>query len=401
LLTPAIVRAQRTVVVSPNGPVRTVAEGLRRVEAGGTVVVKAGTYREPPIDVTHPVVIQGEGWPTLDGQGRHEIVRVKADGVTIRGLHFTNTGQSQIEDRAALRIARVSGCAVEGNRFDRTFFGIYLAGAWNCRIVGNDLAGETRTEEYTGNGIHLWSSHDVLIAGNRVRGHRDGIYFEFVRNTVVRNNLSGGNLRYGLHFMFSDDCRYVENVFRRNGAGVAVMYTRHVEMTGNRFEDNWGPASYGLLLKEIADPILTRNVFSHNTVGLFADGAARLEATGNRFVDNGWAVKLMANADGGKFTRNTFTGNTFDVATNGSGGTAAFDGNYYDDYRGYDLDRDGVGDVPHHPVRLFSLVVQQNEPSLILLRSVFVSLLDRAEQLLPGLTPQTLVDRRPAMHALP
>ena len=393
--------AQRTIVVSPSGPVRNVTQAIRRAVPGARIVVQAGTYREPTIVVDRAVSLEGRGWPTLDGQGAHEIVIVRAANVSVRGFRFTNTGESQVEDRAALRVAGASGCVIEGNRFDHTFFGIYLAASEGCRVAGNDLVGQTRTEEYTGNGIHLWSSRNVVIENNHVRGHRDGIYFEFVHNTVARGNVSERNLRYGLHFMFSDDCRYLRNTFRANGAGVAVMYTKRVEMTGNRFEMNRGAAAYGLLLKEIMDPVLRGNVFAHNTVGLFADGAGHVVAEGNRFVDNGWAVKLMASTDGGRFAANDFVGNTFDVATNSSAGDTEFSGNYYDDYRGWDLDHDGVGDVPHHPVRLFSLLVQQNEPSLILLRSAFVGLLDRAEALLPGLTPQTLVDRRPAMHRHP
>ena len=74
-----------------------------------------------------------------------------------------------------------------------------------------------------------------------------------LEDSEIRGNVSEGNLRYGLHFMYSDNCIYEENTFRRNGSGVAVMYTKGVQMIGNRFEDNWGPSSYGLLLKEIYD----------------------------------------------------------------------------------------------------------------------------------------------------
>jgi nitrous oxidase accessory protein len=238
----------------------------------------------------------------------------------------------------------------------------------------------------------------VVVADNVIAGHRDGIYFEFVRDSRAERNVSERNLRYGLHFMYSDSSRYVGNTFRRNGSGVAVMYTKHVEMRGNRFEDNWGAAAYGLLLKEIGDPVLVGNVFARNTVGLLADGATRLVAERNRFAANGWAVQLQANTQDARFAGNDFAGNTFDVATNARDAAAAFDGNYYDDYRGYDLDRDGRGDVPHRPVRLFSLLVATHEPAMAMLRSVFVDLLDGAERVVPALTPETVVDARPAMR---
>ena len=169
-------------------------------------------------------------------------------------------------------------------------------------------------------------------------------------------------------------------------------------MRGNRFEDNRGAAAYGLLLKEIGDPVLVGNVFARNTVALMADGATRLVAERNAFRDNGWAVRLQANAQDARFAANDFAGNTFDVATNGRDAAATFAGNWFDGYRGYDLDRDGRGDVPHRPVRLFSLLVANYEPSVALLRSFFVDLLDGAERVVPALTPEGVVDAHPAMR---
>jgi nitrous oxidase accessory protein len=198
--------------------------------------------------------------------------------------------------------------------------------------------------------------------------------------------------------MYSDGCRYEHNTFRENSSGVAVMYTRGVIMTGNRFEGNWGSAAYGLLLKEIYDARLTANRFVRNTTALVADGATRLVADSNTFEDNGWAVRLLASTQDASFARNSFIGNTFDVSTNSRQTTSAFRDNFWDAYRGYDLNRDGVGDVPFRPVRLFSLLVERNEPTLILLRSPIVAVLDVAERVLPSLTPEMLSDPTPRMR---
>ena len=119
---------------------------------------------------------------------------------------------------------------------------------------------------------------------------------------------------------------------------------------------------------------------------------------GNRFQDNGWAVKLMASSLDNRFERNVFAGNSFDVATNSESNNSTFEANWWDRYRGYDLDRDGRGDVPFRPVRLFSLLVARHEPAMILLRSSFVDLLDLAERVMPVLTPATLADASPLME---
>jgi len=399
---PGMLAAQRTadVVVSPSGAVRTLTEALRLTATGGRIVVKAGVYREPTIVVDRPVTITGEPGAVLDGNGSHQIMTVTADDVTIRGLELRNVATSYVEDRAAIKVQDASNCVIENNRIENTFFGIYLARVDRCRVAHNRLHARAGRESASGNGIHLWTSTHVTIEGNEITGHRDGIYLEFVHESEVRDNVSEGNLRYGMHFMYSDDCRYVANTFRHNGSGVAVMYTKHVAMIDNRFEDNWGSAAYGLLLKEILEPTLLGNRFTRNTVGLLVDGVTRLNADRNEFSQNGWAVKLLASAQDGRFTHNDFVGNTFDVATNSRETTTSFAGNYWDDYTGYDLDRDGTGDVPHHPVRLFSFLVAENEPMLITLRSPFVALLDLAERVLPSLTPAALADGSPAMKRI-
>ena len=394
--------AQKTseVVVSPSGAVRTLTEALRLTATGGRILVKPGVYREPTLVVDRPVTITGEPGAVLDGNGSHQIMTVTADDVTIRGLELRNVATSYVEDRAAIKVQDATNCVIEHNRIEDTFFGIYLARVDRCRVAHNRLHARAGKESASGNGIHLWTSTRATIEGNEITGHRDGIYLEFVHESEVRDNVSEGNLRYGMHFMYSDDCRYVANTFRHNGSGVAVMYTKRVAMIDNRFEDNWGSAAYGLLLKEILEPTLRGNRFTRNSVGLLVDGVTRLEADRNQFSQNGWAVKLLASAQDGRFTHNEFVGNTFDVATNSRETTTSFAGNYWDDYTGYDLNRDGTGDVPHHPVRLFSFLVAENEPMLITLRSPFVALLDVAERVLPSLTPATLADGSPAMKRI-
>jgi nitrous oxidase accessory protein len=381
--------------VAPGGSIAAAIAGAR---PGDTIWVAAGVHREPTIVVDRRLTITGDPGAIIDGAAATHILRVEADDVVVRGLHFRNVLPSHVEDRAAIRVGEVRGCVIERNVIDDAFFGIYLAASERCRVAGNVLHAGRSTEDSSGNGIHLWTARDIEVLGNRVTGHRDGIYLEFVHDSRIAGNVSEGNLRYGLHFMYSDDCRYEQNVFERNGAGVAVMYTKRVTMTGNRFDQSWGAAAYGLLLKEVYDATLVSNVFSRNTAGLVADGATRLVANGNRFENNGWGIRLLASTDDARFADNVFAANTFDVATNSRRSTVRFAGNYWDEYRGYDLDRDGRGDVAHRPVRLFSMIVAANEPALILLRSPIQAVLDAAERAFPTLTPETLADASPRMR---
>ncbi len=387
--------------VGPTGDHASIAEAVAVARAGDTIRVAPGVYREPTLILDRPVTLVGEPGAILDGGGARGLLEVRSDSVAVVGFTLRETGLSFTTDRAAVLVDGARWCEIRDNRLENTFFGIYLANAGDCRIVGNTLVAASERETRSGNGIHLWYSTRIEIHENRITGHRDGIYFEFVEDSDVADNESTGNVRYGLHFMFSDGCGYRRNVFADNGAGVAVMYTSDVVMEGNDFRGNLGNAAFGLLLKDITDSQILHNRFVRNSVAIHADGANRVDVRGNDFVENGWAIKIMANSEASRVTENNFVGNSFDVATNSRRAYSDFEGNFWDRYRGYDRDADGVGDVPFHPVRLFSLVVAQNEPALVLQRSPLVALLDLAEQVLPVLTPENLSDDRPSLTPLP
>jgi len=398
-MTLAALLATAVLIVSPAGPYRTITDALERAAPGDRIVVRAGTYREPLLRITKRIELIGEGGPVLVG-GAHGVLEILADSVVVRGLIIEGVEPSQVEDRAGIRIRGAAACRIENNEFRDTFFAVYAEEARDCLVLRNRITGPGRAEAVSGNGIHIWRSVRMTIEENVVGGHRDGVYLEFSSHAALRDNVIAGNSRYGLHFMRSDTCAYERNRFEANGAGVAVMYSRAVRMIGNRFERNWGNAAYGLLLKDISDGEIRGNRFIRNTVGLYLEDSNRNRIQGNTFAGNGWAVRVMANATDNRFEQNEFQGNTFDVATNSQSTSSVFDGNWWDRYRGYDLDRDGRGDVPFRPVRLFSLIMEQYEPSVILLRSAFVDLLDAAERLLPVLTPQGLADSRPLMARL-
>lgn len=386
------------ITVSPNGPVQRVSDALTRVATGGRIRIQAGVYREPTLVVKRTVTIDGDSGAVLDGEGKRAIMVVNASGVTVRGLVFRNTGSSQTEDRAALRFFEASDCTVERNRFDDTFFALLMQEMERCVVRHNHMRGMRGTQSRTANGVHLWSSRDVVVEDNVITGHRDGIYFEFAQDAVARRNTVTGSLRYGLHFMFSDACRYESNRFEENQAGVAVMYAKRVTMTGNVFARNRGSAAYGLLLKDINDSEVSGNVFTENTVGLVLEGSNRNLVRNNRLEANGWAIRLLANAQDNRVEGNVFARNLFDVGTNSRSSYSTIRGNHWDRYRGFDLDRDGTGDVPHAPVRLFALVVERAPAALVLVRSLVADALDLAERVAPVLTPVTLVDNAPLMR---
>ena len=386
------------ILVGPRKKIQSIKQAIALAQNGDTILVAPGTYREGNLIIAKQLTLKGLNYPVLDGQNRFEVVSIKSNNVVVDGFKIIHSGVSNIDDYAGIKVYDSRAVEIKNNILDDTYFGIYLQYAKKCIVSNNQLKAYSNNEQESGNGIHCWKSDSLNIFGNKVTGHRDGIYFEFVTNSLIKQNLSFNNIRYGLHFMFSNNDTYVTNSFLGNGAGVAVMYSNKVKMLNNTFKENWGDAAYGLLLKEISDSRIIGNYFEKNTSGIYLEGASRIQVNHNEFKNNGWAMKIQASCMDINVEENNFIGNTFDVGTNGSLVLNSFNSNYWDKYEGYDLNRDKVGDIPYRPVSMYSMIVEKNPPAMMLFRSFITSLLDKTEKLIPSLTPENLKDNTPLMH---
>ncbi len=390
-----------TITVGPKKLCTSIEMAIKQAAQGDTILVERGVYREKNLVIKKSIFLLGIDHPVLDGENKYEIISIKANGVVVDGFRIIHSGVSSIEDFAGIKIYNVRDVIIRNNILDDTFFGIYSQYGLNCIIEKNTLTAYGKQEQQTGNGIHCWKSDSMRIIANTVTGHRDGIYFEFVTNSVIWRNTSKKNLRYGLHFMFSNNDAYINNIFKDNGAGVAVMFSKNVKMVHNYFEENWGDGAYGLLLKEITDSYIENNRFVKNTIGIYMEGASRIQLEKNVFESNGWAMKIQASCMDVAVSKNNFKSNTFDVGTNGSLVLNTFNNNYWDKYDGYDLDKNKLGDIPYRPVSLYAMIIDQNPTAIILFRSFMASLLDKTEKILPTLTPENLKDDHPLMKPLP
>ncbi|MCU0364514.1 MAG: right-handed parallel beta-helix repeat-containing protein [Ignavibacteriaceae bacterium] len=274
----------KEMIVSQSGSINTITKAINLANDYDTILIKPGQYAEGNIIIDKKVKIIGEKFPLVDGKGIGEIFTVTSSNVHISGLIIKNSGISYLEENAGIKLKEVRNCSITNNKFIHNFFAVYLAKSADCIISDNYIEGERKREANSGNGIHIWYCRDITIENN----HRDGIYFEFVRHGKIIDNHSERNLRYGLHFMFSDSCEYTNNTFENNGAGVAVMYTKNVLMYENHFLKNWGAASYGILLKDISDSQIEKNLFDENSIGLYMEGCSRVSIEQNNFTKNGY-----------------------------------------------------------------------------------------------------------------
>ncbi|HEX6428128.1 MAG TPA: NosD domain-containing protein, partial [Niastella sp.] len=272
-----------TIVVNKNSQICTLRQGIKAAKDGDTVLLNKGTYKEGNIIIDKAIQLIGIDAPILDGENKNEILTLTGKNIVIRGIHFMNAGYSSMNDYAALKIIEATNVLIEKNTIINASFAIHIGNSTHSIIRNNIIKGPSRSEHLSGNGIHLWKCEHMTIENNSIQGHRDGIYFEFVTESIIQKNISEKNIRYGLHFMFSHNDTYRDNTFRNNGAGVAVMYTKNVRMENNVFDKNWGPSAYGILLKDISNSFIRNNKFIQNTVAIHMEGSSRIDINNNIF----------------------------------------------------------------------------------------------------------------------
>jgi nitrous oxidase accessory protein len=386
----------KIITVGKDQKIKSINEAINLANSGDTVEVTAGIYNENVV-ISKSIQLRGINFPSIDASSFENVVLVTADNVLIEGFVMENSGRSSLEEYCGIKVEESAGVIIRNNKFCNNSIGIYYKKSNSGIIHDNQITTSITDMPVLGNAIHCWNSDSLSIKRNTVSKHRDGIYLEFVKDSGIDENTVEDCFRYGLHFMFSHRDNYKNNIFRRNGAGVAVMYSRQVDMTENIFEYNISDISYGMLLKDISEGVISNNRFFKNSIGIYMDGTNKVELKNNTFKENGLGIRLVASSGNNIIAENDFTGNTFDVATNGRSTNNVFKNNYWDKYRGYDLNKDGFGDVPYRPLSIFSKISEYNPMAMLFFRSIIANLLDLSERISPTVTPDNLVDEQPAM----
>ncbi len=374
---------------------------------GSTVIVPPGRYCGPVV-IRGPLTVVGEGLPVIDGGGTGSVVTLEGDGVTLRGFAVRNSGRNVTEEAAGITV-RGSGHRIEQNDIRAVYFGIHVEGGANHTIERNTIAPGAGYGARPGHGISVWHASDSRIADNTITDARDGVYLSFTKGvTVTGNDVSG--CRYGLHSMYSERAGMNGNRLRGNLLGASLMNSDRLEFRGNRIEQHrQGAAAYGLLLKDVGELTATDNIIVANRIGLYAEGVPdrpgrRAIVRGNVFAGNEVGLALQSNS-ALTFTANRLTDNLIDVRPLGrtiSAGTKwSLDGigNSWGQYRGYDRDGDGIGDLAHRMDDAADALLRGNETARAFLYTPAHLALEAAVRMFPLFRrPPVLVDEHPLMQ---
>jgi nitrous oxidase accessory protein len=365
---------------------------------GSVVEVGPGTYAGDLV-LDRRIALVGRGRPRLLGSGTGSVVRIRADGASIEGFDIDGrNGGDLMHDTAGVHVA-ARGVTVRDCRISGTLFGIYLreadgATVEKCAIRG--IPGKEPGEK--GSGIHIWNTEGFRLTENTITGVRDGFYIQSSRRGTIRAN-TARDLRFGLHYMFSDDNVFEDNLFENGAAGAALMYSKRIEFRRNRFLHNRGFASVGLLLKSCDDVTAESNLLADNARGVFLEGSTGNRFRGNVIAESDTAIVLYDSCSDNRFEGNSFVSNMTPLALIGRRTDTRFDGNYWSDNEEPDLDGDGKSDRPYRLSSVFDHLRGNLSAADLFTQGFAAAALGMAERSFPILEPLPVVDNAPLAHA--
>ncbi|MGE3886399.1 MAG: nitrous oxide reductase family maturation protein NosD [Vicinamibacterales bacterium] len=365
-----------------------------RAAPGDRVVVPAGSY-EGDLLIDKAITLVGDGRPVLRGSGTGSVVRVRAAGATIEGFDIDGRRGGDLgRDTSGVHVA-APRVTVRHCRIRDALFGIYLRESDDAVVEGNTIVGiPDRPPGEVGSGIHVWNSQRYRLTGNEIVGTRDGMYIQSSSNGVIRGNRAR-DLRYGLHYMFSDDNLFEDNSFETGAAGAALMYSERITFRRNRFLRNRGFASVGLLLKECDDLVAEDNLMADNARGIFLEGSHRNGFRRNIVAMSDVALVIYDSSHTNVFEDNAFVGNLSPLSLVGRRTDTRFAGNYWSDHGEPDLDGDGIADRPYRLSNVFDHLRGNLTAADLFAQGMAARALGTAERAFPVLDTVPVVDERP------
>jgi nitrous oxidase accessory protein len=326
------------------------------------------------------------------------VLSVAANGVTLRGLHISGSGELHDSVDAGI-LLEGDDHRVEGNVIEDTLFGIHLKRVNRSRVVGNRVTGKPLEQGMRGDAIRLWYSRHNVVEGNRFTRARDLTFANSADNRIVGNRFDDG--RYGMHVIFSPRLLVENNRLSDTGTGIIVLYSPDLVLRGNHVAHALTAGGGGIVFKESHDALVENNEVLHCSVGLRVDAppesAGTLTVRNNRFAHNIIGLFFYGEEGGHRFIDNRFENNltTVGISAPGAGSANKWRGNYWDEYQGFDRNGDGIGDTPHE-VYLFADRIWMETPLATFFRnSPVLEILDFLERLAPFSSPH-LVLRDPA-----
>jgi nitrous oxidase accessory protein len=396
-LTTGLVACARAEVIKV-GQGESVALALSRAAPGDTVHLMSGTFRGDLVVTLPGLTIEGDPGAVVQGSGTGETIRVTAPDVTIRGLTIRGSGLTLIDKDSGVFLDRTADRAqVADNRLEENLIGIYLDGPHDAIVRGNHIEGLRRLRRTErGPAISLWNTPGSRIIDNDISAGRDGVFSVSSSRNVVRGN-SFHDLRFAVHFMYTNDSEVAGNLSAGNDVGYVMMYSDRLRVHDNVSD---GDRDHGLLFNYANASRIENNAVRDSEKCVFIYNANKNRFAGNWFEGCQIGIHFTAGSERNEITGNAFVGNRTQVMYVG---TRLLDwsvrgrGNYYSDNPAFDLNGDGIADTVYRPNNLMDQVIWRAPAAKLLLNSPAMQVVRWAQAQFPAIHPGGVIDTAPLM----
>lgn len=379
-------------------PDENLQETINKAKEGQTIKLKKGVYKGP-ITIKKPLKIIGSSDAVIDGGGKGSVITIQADHVTLKGLTIENSGR--LQEDSGIYLENTAHATLENNLIQNVHFGIYIKNGNNTIVKGNTITSHSGHFSQKGNGIHIFKGEGNTIEGNHIRNVQDGIYFDFASEVTVRRN-EVLHSRYGMHYMFSENILTEENLTEGNITGLMIMDSKDLEYYRNKVYDQFHFRGYGILIYDTQNIVLKENRIIQNSVGISLEKSENIQFTSNVIGANQVGLEFRRDNYHNVFAENNFIGNI--VSSTIGKEELRLDngdiGNYWDDYKSYDIDGDGVGEIPYKAGSLYDDLLKRQPLWQFYFESPAIIMWTKAESMFPSFGSVEVYDNNPLVEPI-
>jgi parallel beta-helix repeat protein len=378
----------KTWTVDDDGPAdfHTIQEAINAANSGDTVFAYNGTYYEHlTVGKLLTLIGQNQSNTVIDGSNTGAAVIVTASNVTISGFTIQHAGSPPYGKGIYLSYTS-HNVTISGNTVRSNTWGI-----WADDGSGH-LISDNRILNNTDRGVYLNFNNNSTISGNLITNSGSGIELSDCKHiNVTENRITDswiGIRTYGIETFYSRNNVIRNNILSSNSYGISLSFStndvlRNNTLTGNAYSfevQGWSPSEY-IHDIDTSNTINGKPIYywvnqknrqvPYNAGYVGAVNCENITVRGQNLSNSGQGVmfaytmssivedtNMSNNYDGiyliyssnNLITHNNFIDNEYQVWSYYSTNTWDYGypyGNYWSDYKGADLNNDGVGDIPY------------------------------------------------------